>query len=158
MIAGSSSIFLIHGKEEVVFMSCTINLLISNWPRTREISQLSGRQGSCFWPFSQRSRVGHALRPIFMLWLVKIWQVSSCVKNLWSILKLVLIAETNRVLCNLVMFLTVVFPGCTKWNTAARKILKLFMAGLFIGFLVEKCAACQSHRSRMDRFYSLPLA
>ena len=26
------------------------------------------------------SRVGHAPRPIFMLWLVKIWQVSSCVK------------------------------------------------------------------------------
>ena len=25
-----------------------------------------------------RERVGHALRPIFMLWLVKIWQVSSC--------------------------------------------------------------------------------
>ena len=23
------------------------------------------------------SRVGHVLRPIFMLWLVKIWQVSS---------------------------------------------------------------------------------
>ena len=27
-----------------------------------------------------RSRVGHALRLIFMLWLVKIWQVSSCGK------------------------------------------------------------------------------
>ena len=26
------------------------------------------------------SRVGHALGPIFMLWLVKIWQVSSCRK------------------------------------------------------------------------------
>ena len=26
------------------------------------------------------SRVGHALRPIFVPWLVKIWQVSSCVK------------------------------------------------------------------------------
>ena len=24
------------------------------------------------------SRAGHALRPIFILWLVKIWQVSSC--------------------------------------------------------------------------------
>ena len=31
------------------------------------------------------------------------------------------------------------------------------MAGLFIGFLVEKCAACQSHRSRMDRFTHFPL-
>ena len=26
------------------------------------------------------SRVGHALRPIFILWFVKIWQVSSCRK------------------------------------------------------------------------------
>ena len=26
------------------------------------------------------SRVGYALRPIFILWLVKIWQVSSCEK------------------------------------------------------------------------------
>ena len=30
--------------------------------------------------FLQRSRVGHALRPIFLLRLVKIWQVSSCRK------------------------------------------------------------------------------
>ena len=79
-----------------------------------------------------------------MLWLVKIWKVSSCVKNLWNILKLFLIAETDRVLCNLVMFSF--STGCTKWNTAANKILKLFMAGLFIGFLVEKWAGCQSHR------------
>ena len=28
-------------------------------------------------PFLTKPRVGHALRPIFMLWLVKIWQVSS---------------------------------------------------------------------------------
>ena len=40
----------------------------------------TGREGSCFWLFSPCSRVGHALRPIFMLWLVKIWQVSSCGK------------------------------------------------------------------------------
>ena len=36
-----------------------------------------GRHASCFWLFSPRSRVGHARRPILMLWLVKIWQVSS---------------------------------------------------------------------------------
>ena len=39
-----------------------------------------GRHASCFWLFSPRSRVGDALRPIFMLWLVKIWLVSSCGK------------------------------------------------------------------------------
>ena len=41
---------------------------------------MQGRHASCFWLFSPRSRVGHALRPIFMLWLVKIWQVSWCGK------------------------------------------------------------------------------
>ena len=41
---------------------------------------ITGREDSCFWLFSQWSRVGHALRPIFMPWLVKIWQVSSCGK------------------------------------------------------------------------------
>ena len=43
-------------------------------------------------------------------------------------------AEADRVLCQLVMFLT----GCRKWNSAAIKSLLLFMASLFIGFLVEK--------------------
>ena len=28
--------------------------------------------------FLPKSRVGHALRPIFMLWLIKIWHLSSC--------------------------------------------------------------------------------
>ena len=39
------------------------------------------------------------------------------------------------------------FPldASTKWNSAAFKILLLFISGLFIGFLVEKCAACESH-------------
>ena len=37
--------------------------------------------------------------------------------------------------------------GCTKWNTAANKSLLLFKAGLFIGFLVEKCVACQSRKA-----------
>ena len=35
----------------------------------------------------------------------------------------------------------------TKWNTAAIKSLLLFMASLFIGFLVERCVACQSQKS-----------
>ena len=50
-----------------------------------------------------------------------------------------LTAEADRVLCQLVMFLTF-STGCTKRNTAAIKSLLLFMAGLFIKFLVEKCA------------------
>ena len=66
----------------VVFMSLwprTIKILISNWPRTRKFSQFFKNTGGedLFLPWT---RVGHALRPIFMLWLVKIWQVSSCGK------------------------------------------------------------------------------
>ena len=66
----------------VVLMSLwsrTIKILISNWPRTRKFSQFFKNTGGedLFLPWS---RVGHALRPIFMLWLVKIWQVSSCWK------------------------------------------------------------------------------
>ena len=47
-----------------------------------------------------------------------------------------LTAEADRVLCQLVMFLTF-STGCTKWNSAAIRSLLLFMASLFIGFLVE---------------------
>ena len=58
-----------------------------------------------------------------------------------------LTAEADRVLCQLVMFLTVFSTECIKWNSAAIKSLLLFMASLFIGFLVEKYVACQSRKS-----------
>ena len=100
----------------VVFCMCRTIKMISNWPRKLKFSQFyrQGRHASCFWLSSPRSRVGHALRPIFMLWLVKIWQVSSCGK-FCSILKLVYFAEADRVLCQLVMFLTVFFHWMYKW-------------------------------------------
>ena len=74
----------------------------------------------------------------------------------WNLFTLT--AEADRVLFQLVMFLTVFFStGCTKWNTAAIKNLLFFMASLFIGFLIERCIACQSpksdfgwHRSRFS--------
>ena len=54
---------------------------------------------------------GLALRPILMLWLVKIWQVSSWGKFMqhasWNLFTLT--AEADRVLCQLLMFLTVFF-------------------------------------------------
>ena len=103
MIAGSSLFFPINNMKYVVFMSFwshTIKILISNWPRTRKLSQFFKNTGGEDL-FLSWSRVGHALRPIFMLWLVKIWQVSSC-------------AEAYRVLCQLVMFLTVFFHGMYK--------------------------------------------
>ena len=58
-----------------------------------------------------------------------------------------LTAEADRVLCKLVMFFTVFSTGCTKWNSAAIRSLLLFMASLFIGFLLEKYVTCQSRKS-----------
>ena len=86
MIVGSSLFVPMIHMKYVVFMSLwprTVKILISNWPRSRKFSQFFKNTGGedLFLPWS---RVGHALRPIFVLRLVKIWQVSSC-----SILKVV---------------------------------------------------------------------
>ena len=62
-------------------MCRTIKILISNWPRMRKFSQLLQEGKTVAFDFSHLwSLVGHALHPIFMLWLVKISQLSSCGK------------------------------------------------------------------------------
>ena len=80
---------------------------------------------------------GHALRPTFILWLLKIWQVSSRGKFMHCLETCLVIAEADSFVSSY---------SCTKWKTAAIKILLLFMAGLFIGCLVEKFSAFPSHR------------
>ena len=63
--------------------------LLRFWFQTdfrRKNSALKYRRDDLFLPWA---RVGHAPRPIFMLWLVKIWQVSSCVRLMQHILKVV---------------------------------------------------------------------
>ena len=85
----------------------TIKILISNLARTRKFSQLFKNTGVEDLLLSW-TRVGHALRPIFMLWLVKIWQVSSFGKFMQHLETcLLLTAEADRVLSQLVMFFTV---------------------------------------------------
>ena len=111
-------------------------------------SAATGREESCFWLFSPCSRAGHVLRPIFMLWLVKIWQVSSCGKFMQHLESYLLwqlkLTEFWVILwCFQLSFST----GCTKWNSAAIRILLLFMASLFIGFLFEIYVTCQSWKS-----------
>ena len=121
MIAGSSSISL----KCICTKSCSWTALLKFWFQTdlgRENSTvfyMQGRQSlltfltivtdrdlsSCI----LESLVDHALRPIFMLWLVKIWQVGSCGKFMQRLETCLLIAEADRVLCHLVMFLTVFF-------------------------------------------------
>ena len=58
-------------------------------------------------------------------------------QHLESCLLFTLAAEPDRVLCQLVMFLTFFFHCMYKMNSAAIKSLLLFVATLFIGFLVE---------------------
>ena len=140
IIAGSSLFFPMIHMKYVVFMSLwprKVKILNSNWPLTRKFTHFFKNKGGedLFLPWS---RVGHALRPIFVLWLVKIWQGSSCGKFMQH-LESCLLWQSFVSTCEL-SFST----GCTKWNTAAIKSLLLSMAGLFIGFLVEKCVACQN--------------
>ena len=109
IIAGSSSIFL----KSIWNESSSWAALLKYWFRTdlgRENSTgfyvymrgICG-EGSHFWLVSL-SRVGHALRTIFMFWLVKIWQVSSRGKFMQRLETCLLIAGAYRVLCHLVMF------------------------------------------------------
>ena len=84
------------------------------------------REGSCFWLFSPWSRIGHALHPVFMLWLLKLWQVSSRGK---------IYALSGNLFTDSWNWQFVSSYSCTIWKTAAIMIL-----------LVEKCAAFPSHR------------
>ena len=81
MIAGSSFFFFFIDMKYVVFMRRTIKILISNWPRTRKFSQLLQAGKIVAFEFAHH---GHALVTLdaqcLLLWLVKIWQVSSCGK------------------------------------------------------------------------------
>ena len=130
-------------------MCRTIKISISNFPRTRKFSQLLQAGKTIAFDFSHPwSHVGHALRPIFMLWLVKIWQVNSCGKFMQHLESCLLWQQQLReFFFNLWCFLLSFSTGCTKWNSAAIRSLLLFMASLFIGFLVEKYVACQSLKS-----------
>ena len=80
MIAGSSLFF----SKFIWNMSCLCAAQLKFCFKLTSDAKIqpaaTGREDSCFWLFSPCSRVGHALRPIFMRWLVKIWQVSSCGK------------------------------------------------------------------------------
>ena len=81
MIAGSSLIFFLNSYEICcVYVPHNENFDCKLTSEAKIQPAATGRQDGCFWLFSPCSRVGHALRPIFMLRLVKILQVSSCGK------------------------------------------------------------------------------
>ena len=146
---------MIHMKY-VVFMSPwprTVKILISNWPRTRIFSQVFKNTGAenLFLPWS---RVGDALRPIFILWLVKNWQVSSWGKFMQHLETCLLWQLKLTVLCQLVMYLTVFFHWMYKMKYSCYQESSV-IHGLFVYWvLVEKCVACQNSviRFRMASF------
>ena len=94
----------------------------------------------------------HALATLHVQFLCSDWSKFDRwvhAENLCSILKLVYFDSWRwQSFVSTCCFFKLSFSkGCSKWNTAAIKSLLLFMAGLFIGFLVEKCIAWQSRKS-----------
>ena len=84
-------------------LSRTNKSLISNWPRTRKFSQ----EGNYFW-LTMVTRWPPSTSNFYVL-IGQIWQASSCGKFMQHLETSLLIVEADRVLCRLVMFLTVFF-------------------------------------------------
>ena len=111
MIAGSSLFLSMIHIKYIVFMSLwtrTIRIVISNWPRTQKFSQFFWKlqAGKTFTMVTRWSRstsnfyalIGQNLTGEFM------WKIHAASWKLFT-----LTAEANRVLYQLVMFLTVFF-------------------------------------------------
>ena len=121
----------------VVFMSLwssTVKILISNWPRTRNLASfLKIKTGKIF------SYHGHALVTLYVEFLCSDWSKfdrSLHAENLCSILKVVYFESWRwqSFRCQLVIFLTVFSHWMYKMKHSCYQELPLFMAGLFIGF------------------------
>ena len=149
MIAGSSCFLKIYMKY-VVFMSL--------WPSTIKIwfQTYLGHENSASYlkiqagkTFSYHGHVLFTLHVQFLCSNMSKFDRWVHAENLCSILKLVYFDSWSwhSFVSTCDVFLMSFSTGCTKWNTAAIKSLLLFMAGLFIGFLVEECVACQSRKS-----------
>ena len=160
MIASSSLFFSMIHIKYVVFMSLwphTIRILMSNWPRTPKFSQffLSTGGEDLILPCS---RVGHALRPIFYTLIGQNLTGEFMRKNLAASWKLfTLTAEADRVLCQLVMFLTVFFLWMYKMKYNCYQEYSV-IHGWFVYWvlnLVEKRVLCQNLviRFRMALFF-----
>ena len=134
MIAGSSLSFPMIHMKYVVFMSLwarTNKILISNWPRTWKFSQFFKNTGGedLFLPWSRVT--------LYVQFYALIGQ-NSTGELMWEIYAaswklFTLTAEADRVLCQLVMFLTVFFHWMYKMKSSCYQ-----EAGLFIGFWLRK--------------------
>ena len=123
-------------------MCCTINILISNWPRTRKSSQLLQARKTVGFAFAY---YGHVLVMLYVQFLCSDW--SNSIKFMRKIYAAAWILFTLTAESTCDVFSLSFYTGCTKWNSAAIRNVLLFMASLFIGFLVEKYVTCQSRKS-----------
>ena len=110
MIAGSSLIcFFIHMKY-VLFLGRTIKILISNWPRTRKFSQLLQAGKTVAFDFAHH---GHTMVTLYVHFLCSDWSnlTGELTRKIYAALRISFTwtAEADRVLCQLVMSLTVFF-------------------------------------------------
>ena len=123
-------------KYVVFYMCRTIKILISNWPRKLRFSQFLQAGKTC---------------QLLLTFLTKVTRWSRSTSNFYALIgqnltgefmrkiyaaswKLfTLTAEADRVLCQLVMFLTVFFHWMYKMKSSCYQ-----EAGLFIGFWLRK--------------------
>ena len=123
----------------VAFMCRTVKILISNRLRTR----IKAGKTVAF----DVSHHGHALVTLYVQFLCSDWSKFDRwvhAENLCSILKLfTLTGEADKVLCQLVTFLTVFFYWIYKMKFSWSRV---FFYSLFIGFLVYKYFPCQTRK------------
>ena len=132
-------------------MCCTIKSLISNWPRTRKFSQLLQAGKTVAFDFSHLS---HALVTLYVQFLCSDWSKFDRwvhVENLCSILKLVYFDSWRwQSFVSTCDVLYCLFYWKYKMKFICYQESLLFMASLFIGFLVGKYVACQSRKSDFE--------
>ena len=133
-------------------MWCTIKILISNWPRKRKFSHLLQAGKTVAFDFPHH---GHALVTLYVQFLCSDWSKFDRwvhAENLCSILKVVYFDSWSwqSFVSTCDVFNCFSPLDIKKWNSAAIRSLQLFMASLFIRFLVEKYVACQSQKSDFE--------
>ena len=135
----------------VVFMCCTIKILISSWPWT-QFSELL-QAGKRFWLLSPWSQVGQDLPPIFLCSDWSKFDRWVHAENLCSILKLVYFDSWSwQSFVSTCDVFNCLFP--LDVQNEIQLPSRVFCYCLFIGFLVEKWVACQNSvfRFRMASF------
>ena len=104
--------FVLNHMKYVVFMGCTIKILISSWPRRLKFSQLLQAGRTDAFHFSHHSqRVDHALRPIFMDKIVQNL-IGEFIRKIYaaSLYLFTLTAEADRILVSTCNVFNCLFP------------------------------------------------